>query len=288
MMQFRMDQLVFCVGAMICAIPAFVSAAGSECSTQLHSPDPSLLGSYVQKNGNTPDIYSVAGIGNHAYFFDPDFQLISPHGLAEMISKDSQSKSAKMILLAWPYSAWGTYSYAARLQSELHKPVVGFEGPLWWYPDGTAISSTATRTDLGGPDARNVAECISSDGRYHHADECKTLLALHDNKKAIFSNARFVLNCDQWQDVAHRADQGDPNANMQLYLFNFFVNIDGGKAAQYLAKAALGRLPLAEYLTAESMLSQTPPKRDLYIQFLQRAAADGSREAQRELAVTVQ
>lgn len=253
------------------------------CSTADVTEQAMLLDGYIKKSVTDDESYSVAGIGNHAYLFNHKMDPVLPEDLAALLKNDPKVKRAKRIVLAWPYSTWGNADYARTLEKRLGKPVVGFSGPVWWYPDGSAIASNPKLSRSEGPDETNVAECLNRLGKYYSGRECKALVA-NQSGKPIFANIAFVLNCEQVNTLAVKAQANDAAANFRLYLHNFFVNIDTRQAPEYLARAAMAGHPLASYLTARSMLSQTPPEMDLYRQFLTIAAEGGMEKAKEDLA----
>ncbi len=269
------------LGLLALLILSPVAAETTGCSTQ---PKQSMqaLYAYIQKNGNVPDVYSIAALGNHRYMLDSKYNIESPQEIADKITKDPVYKSAKIVVLLWPYSGWSGAPFARALEHILHKPVKGFAGPLWWYPDGSAFASHAEMSTMTGPDQRNVAECITPDGRYHQGGECRSLLKTRDTAGAIYANLPFMVACDDLKNVEFLADKGDAKANMRLFFFDSFVNIDEKKSALELSKAAIGGDPLADYIVAGMMRDSTPPNTKLYLQFLKHSADGGNEKARAE------
>jgi len=242
-----------------------------------------LLHSYVTKTGDDPDSFTIAGIGNHAFLLDQALDPLSPEEVAALVKNSSKADKAKRIILAWPYSTWGNAHFAHALEKILKKPVLGFTGPVWWYPDGSGFASQAEQATLKGPNVSNVAQCITRDGKYHERSECVNFLKAQSAEAGIFANNTFVLSCDEIRQLEPLALNGDPTANMKLYFFNFFVNIDSDKSAKYLSNAAFGGVPLANYLIARTFFESTPADMKMYRQLLTRAADGGNKKAQGEL-----
>ena len=243
-----------------------------------------LLHSYIAGIRDSPDELIVAGIGNAYFLFDSNLDPVMPDELAAVISSNARFGAAKQVVLAWSYSGWDKAPYLHAVEALLHKPVVGFSGPIWMYPDGAIIASKAETSNIQGPNQSNVAQCIGMDGKYHDDRECAAVLAAHDLSQGIFSNTLFVIPCSDIPQLEISAANGDGNADMKLFFLNYFVNIDGDKAVQYLTKAASLGVPRANYLTAIMVRDTTPDGPSLYRQLLGRAAVGGDKKAAGELA----
>ncbi len=257
--------------------------ADDNCPSTIQKNASALLHSYAKKSVDDPNAFTVAGIGNHAYLLDQSLNPVSPEEMAAMVKKSPKADRAKRIVLVWPYSTWGNAPFAHALEKILKKPVLGFTGPLWWYPDGSAFASQAEQATMQAPNEFNVAQCIAPDGKYHERSKCVKLLKGHASASGILANSAFVLSCDEVRKLEPLAQQGDSVANMKLYFFNYFVNIDQDKSSKYLSNAAYAGEPLANYLIARTVFENSPVNMELYRQLLTRAANGGNEKAQREL-----
>lgn len=274
--------------ALLCASCGGAGGAKSpakeaSCSVR-HEGDAKRLYTYTTRNGTDEATYSIASIGNHTVALTGKLGVITPQDLAHTILADPKSDNAERIVLIWPYSGWDKATFANALEKLVHKPVIGFPGPVWWYPDGTAISTYAEQSTMAGPNKDNIASCVSKEGKYLEEDECKELFQDLKDEKPIFGNVKFILNCDEIRDLEPRAENNEPEANLRLYFLHMFVNIEPEKAAHELLKAAQGGNALANYLVAYSAKNKPKPDKKIYRQFLERAAAAGYPKAQDELA----
>lgn len=242
-----------------------------------------LLSAYAQRTVDDPESFSIAGVGNHLSLLDQDQNPISAKELAASIQASPHYKQIKRVILIWSYSKYDNAPYARELERIVKKPVLGFSGPVWWYPDGSAFASKAEMANMQGPNKTNVAECLTSDGKYHRRDECIKYLDRVKSAEGIFGNFSLTLTCDQIAHLEPLAKQGDPNANMKLFFMSHYVNILPNQAADYLAKAAYSGVPLANYLLARTFADRSPPNLAYYRQFLKVAADGGNKKAKREL-----
>jgi hypothetical protein len=246
-----------------------------------------LLRAYSEKNGNTPDIFSVAAMGNQNFMLDEDYLPETPQEAATLIQNAPAYATATRVLLVWPYSTMGG-TFAPALQALLHKPVIGFSGPLWWYPDGTAIATDPTKSTDRMPSAANVSECLTGDGKYHTGAACVAIVKKHHADKAVFGNVAFQLSCDEIQTLGTQAQKADAEANLRLYFFHYFVNVDYSSAIKYLSRAASLGDPTANYFVALSLKSNpSPAVQKLYRSSLKLAADGGIEKAKTELELSM-
>jgi hypothetical protein len=262
------------------SLGAVAETAG--CSGKPHNSREELFAD-TQKGGTGTETYSVTGVGNQTYLLDDDFNPVAVEDLALSLMHNEKFKAAREVVLVWPYSTWGDAYYAHALEKLVKKPVKGFSGPAWWYPDGAVIASHAGRSTHEEPAESNTAECITPAGRYGEGAECRSLIKTHAARTALFGNAIFMLGCDDIKQLAGMGEKGKAKAVMRLYLYDAFVDIDEGKASRELADAASRGEPLANYMMALTMLHKSPPDEKQYFKFLRRAAMLGNSRARDEI-----
>ena len=274
---------------LLAALGGTVWGADSQCR-EIDEPEKQnasiLLHTYADKTGDDPESFSVHAVGNYEFPLDASLEPMTTQDLVDLINGTKGADKIKRIILLWPYSNWGSAAFAKRLAKIVKKPVLGFSGPAWWFPDGSIFAAQAEKASIAGPNEANVSECVSRDGKFHEREECIPLLKTHISDSGVFGNEEFVLSCDEQVSLAKQAQLGNAGANLKLYFFNAFVNVDRDRASEYLSYSALGGSALANYIAAKSLDLTSAKMRPLYRQLLSRAAKGGDKKARLELENT--
>lgn len=196
----------------------------------------SALFNYVAKNGTSEDTYTVAAMGNEQILLGTDLKPMSADALAAVIKGDPKFNAVDRIMLEWPYSTRGDAPFAKELEALLGKPVNGFDGPVWWYADGTMIAARGGNGKESGPDAADVTACATSDGKLLEGMACQTVFATHKTQSKYFANAPYDLSCDQINRFEILSDEGDPKATLRLLQYHRFVNRDDEAERKYQSR----------------------------------------------------
>ena len=222
------------LGVVLYSSPSF----SGECRNIPYTPgSAALVHSYADKGESLDKYFSIGLNGNEYLALGQEHKPMPPEELAELIKKNEKFKIAKYIRLDWSFSKRGAAPYADKLEKLLGKPVLGYSGPTWWYSDGVLISS---HSDSGFPESlttENVAECVTADGNYHEAKECKAVLAAHSKMQPIFSNIHFILTCDQIKELTKKSDKGDRAASTRLFDYYAFVDRNAELEKRYYIRA---------------------------------------------------
>ncbi len=227
------------VAAVFLGVALYSSSSFSaECRNIPYTPGSAeLIHAYADKGQSRDEYFSIGLIGNEYLALGHEYKLMPPEELAELIKQNEKFKVAKYIRLDWSFSKRGASPYANKLEKILGKPVLGYSGPIWWYPNGVLISS---HSDSGFPESlniENVAECTTADGYYHQAKECKAVLAAHSQMQPIFSNVHFILTCDQISELTVQSDKGDRAASTKLFRYYAFVDRNAELEKRYYIRA---------------------------------------------------
>ena len=193
----------------------------------------SALFSYVAKNGTSEDTYTVAAMGNEHILLGTDLKPMSADALAAVIKGDPKFNAVDRIVLEWPYSTRGEAPFAKELEALLGKPVNGYDGPVWWYADGTMIAARGSNGKESGPDAADVTACATNDGQLLEGMACQTVFATHKTQSKYFANAPYDLSCDQINRFETLSGEGDPKTTLRLLHYHRFVNRDDDAERKY-------------------------------------------------------
>ena len=209
-----------------------------ECTNTPYEPgSAALVHSYADKGESSDKYFSIGLNGNEYLALDQEHKPLPPEELAALIKMNEKFNTAKYIRLDWSFSKRGAAPYANKLENLLGKPVVGYSGPTWWYSDGVLISSNSNAGFLDNLTSENVAECVTADGKYHKAKECKAVLAAHSKLQPVFSNVHFVLTCDQIKELTQKSDKGDRAASTKLFDYYAFVDRNAELEKRYYIRA---------------------------------------------------
>lgn len=228
-----------CLAAAVLGIVLFSSPSSSgECKNAPYPPgSAALVHSYADKGESQDKYFSIGLNGNEYLALGQEHKPLPPEDLADLIRKNEKFKTAKYIRLDWSFSKRGAAPYANKLEKLLGKPVIGYSGPTWWYPDGVLISSHSDAGSLENLTPENVAECVTADGNYHEAKECKAVLAAHTKMQPIFSNVHFILTCEQLMELTQQSDKGDRGASTKLFNYYAFVDRNAELEKRYYIRA---------------------------------------------------
>lgn len=252
------------------------------CLDRMTAQDESKLFAAVTAGGRSRrGVVAVGALGNALFALDAtDPHPLNAAAFAAKIKASRGYNAKQKVLLLWPYSAAGAAPFLHELHSLLGNEVLGAEGPLWWYPDGTAVVTDPKR-GLQWPTAKNISACFMRDGKFDKGDACRKKVAKLDHAKAVFGNTLFApRSCADLGRMGIEAVLGDRDQSFALYMFYTFVANDDDKASTFLSLAAFGHHALAEYFAAQEVRLSN---RDLSLQLLRHAAADGDAAAVQEL-----
>lgn len=191
---------------------------------------------FVAKNGTNEHAYTVAAMGNEHILLGTDLKPMSADALAAVIKGDPKFNAVDRVVLEWPFSARGDAPFAKELEALLGKPVSGFEGPVWWYADGTMIAARGHNGKETGPEAMDVSACATSDGELLEGAACQVVFATHKTQSKYFANAPYDLSCDQINRFEILSDEGDAKATLRLLQYHQFVNRDDDAEKKYLSR----------------------------------------------------
>jgi hypothetical protein len=253
-----------------------------DCLSGMSGRDATKLGDYMSADGpGNPDLLTVGSMGNERTVLGPDFFPFHVAAMAAVIKANAKYKPGMTVVLDWPWSAAGKSPVASELHKLLGNKVIGADGPLWWYPDGTKVV-TKPEQGLQWPSAANISTCMGPGGAVLAAEDCKKLAATLDHRKAVFGNTLFVPDsCADLGTKAMNAQLGDAGEAFSLYFYYEFVRHDHARALTYLMLAANRQMPKAEYFAAEEVRET---QKGAYLDFLRRAAKHGIPQAAKELA----
>lgn len=217
---------------------SLTSIALAECTDTHNSPEIlSQLRSYVGASGNGDQDLIISLIGNEDMALNSNDKPLPADSLASLILKNPNINNIKRVVLAWPYSSRHEAPYAHKLEKLVGRPVVGFSGPLWWYPNGVVIGSSLDSEAMYGSTLANVTQCIQRDWRYH-TDYCKSLFVLYNDRPTLFGNIKFKLSCDQIKNLEGLSDLGDKSASSKLFKYYAFVERNDAQEKKYSARAS--------------------------------------------------